>query len=404
MISPIQTQPEVNFQPQSDSPRQLEPRPELVLEPQVSSQPRVATRARRPQFFPTVYPSLQLSAKFRSTPEDFVVHENLGFSPSNNGEHCLIHIEKIGQNTHWVAEQLALLLKLDSKAVGYCGRKDRHAVTRQWLSIYDPHRNIDLSDELGNNLGIDGVKLLETTRHSHKLRPGDHQSNHFYIRLRDVKRRNHSATEDGLEGDSTSSAEGIGELLEDSQKPNIINAIKQRLTSGIPNYFGPQRFGRGGNNLLAAANWFEGKQPPPRKQKSMVMSAARSYLFNKVLAARIQQNCWASAIDGDVLTNACPSAPLWGRGRLTTQNQALELETTALEGLNDWCHGLEHCGLKQERRATVLHPTQVSVNYDNDDLVIAFDLISGAFATSVLAEVCTLEVAHCVPIETSLKS
>ncbi|MFT7490513.1 MAG: tRNA pseudouridine13 synthase [Pseudohongiellaceae bacterium] len=404
MTSPIQMQPEVNSRPQADSLGQLEARSQLDREPQVGSQSQVVTRARRPQYFPTVYPSLELSAKFRSAPEDFVVHENLGFSPSNNGEHCLIHIEKIGQNTHWVAEQLALLLKLDSKAVGYCGRKDRHAVTRQWLSIYDPHRNIDFSDELGSNIGIDGVKLLETTRHSHKLRPGDHQSNHFYIRLRDVKRLNHSATEDGLVDDSTNGTEGIGELLEDSQKPNIINAIKQRFKSGIPNYFGPQRFGRGGNNLLAAGNWFEGKQPPPRKQKSMVMSAARSYLFNKVLAVRIQQNCWASAIDGDVLIDAYPTAPLWGRGRLTTQVQALELETTALEGLNDWCHGLEHCGLKQERRATVLHPTQVSVTYDDDDLVIAFDLISGAFATSVLAEVCTLEVAHGVSIEASLKS
>ncbi len=106
-----------------------------------------------------------------------MVHENLGFSPSNDGEHCLIHIEKIGQNTHWVAEQLALLLKLDSKAIGYCGRKDRHAVTRQWLSIYDPHRLIDFTDKLSNNIGIEGLQLLETTRTCPNLGPSLHQRN-----------------------------------------------------------------------------------------------------------------------------------------------------------------------------------------------------------------------------------
>ena len=127
-------------------------------------------------------------------------------------------------------------------------------------------------------------------------------------------------------------------------------------------------------------------------------------LCNEGRAGRMRRNCWASAIDGDVLINDCPSAPLWGRGRLTSQAQALDLETAALEGLSDWCHGLEHCGLKQERRATVLHPTNCSVEYDKDDLVIAFDLISGAFATSVLAEICALEVVHSPTIGTPIKS
>jgi tRNA pseudouridine13 synthase len=407
MTSPVQANSQVNPQLQADSQLRSDPQTKAVV------------RTRLSQDFPTVYPSLKLSAKFRSAPEDFIVYENLGFSPSNDGEHCLIHIEKIGQNTHWVAEQLALLLKLDNKAIGYCGRKDRHAVTRQWLSIYDPHRNIDFTEKLSNNIGIEGVQLLETTRHSHKLRPGDHQSNHFCIRLRDLRQFSHNDIESHIENDlvndpksntnsdlklGVNNAKGIGELLVDSQKPRIVNEIKQRFASGIPNYFGPQRFGRGGNNLLAAANWFEGRQPPPRKQKSIIMSAARSYLFNKVLAARVQQSCWASGIDGDVLINDCPSAPLWGRGRLTSRAQALDLETIALEGLSDWCHGLEHCGLKQERRATVVHPTNFSVDYDNDDLVVEFDLISGAFATSILAEICALEVVHSPTIDTPKKS
>lgn len=332
--------------------------------------------------FPTVYPSLNIEGSFRSTPEDFIVNEHLGFTPSGDGEHVLIHIEKIGQNTHWVAEQLALLLDLDKKAVGYCGRKDRHAVTRQWLSIYDPHRRVDFASHTAgepNQIDIEGVSLLETTRHSHKLRPGDHQSNQFLIRLRNLK-----------EIGSTGEQNIDGQSLNDDKKQHLVKDIKQRLLIGVPNYFGPQRFGRDGNNLLSAANWFEKQKLPPRKQKSMVMSAARSYLFNTVLAARIGENCWAQAIDGDVLMEGVPTAPLWGRGRLTSKDQALLLEETALAELHSWCHGLEHCGLAQERRPTVLTPSHVDVTFDKNDLVLTFELVAGAFATSVLAEVANL--------------
>jgi len=332
--------------------------------------------------FPAVYPSLNIKGSFRSIPEDFIVNEHLGFEPSGEGEHVLIHIEKIGQNTHWVAEQLALLLDLDKKAVGYCGRKDRHAVTRQWLSVYDPHRRVDfMSKPSGepNKIDIEGVTLLETTRHSHKLRPGDHQSNQFLIRLRNIRAI-----------DSTPEQAIDENYLNDDKKQQLVNEIEQRLLVGIPNYFGPQRFGRDGNNLLSAANWFEKRKLPPRKQKSMVMSAARSYLFNTVLAARIGKNCWAQAIDGDVLIDSAPTAPLWGRGRLTSKGQALLLEEAALTELHSWCHGLEHCGLAQERRPTVLTPSNAGVSFDKNDLVLAFELVAGAFATSVLAEMADL--------------
>ncbi len=341
--------------------------------------------------FPTAYPSLDLIGDFRTLPEDFIVNEHLGFEPNGDGEHVLICIEKIGQNTHWVAEQLALLLDLDKKAIGYCGRKDRHAITQQWLSIYDPHRRVDFSSESASSsykpIDIEGVTVLKATRHSHKLRPGDHQSNRFCIRLRNVRQT-------GIENVH---GEGDGLLLKESQKPQLIDEIKQRLSAGVPNYFGAQRFGRDGNNLTSAASWFEKKQMPPRRQKSMVMSAARSYVFNTVLAARVKQGCWAHAIEGDVMIGNIPTAPLWGRGRLATSEQALLLEETALSGLTSWCHGLEHCGLNQERRPMVLVPTNgeftSSVEFDENDLVLKFELTSGAFATAVLAEIAILRAS-----------
>ncbi len=320
--------------------------------------------------FPLAYPSLHVSGVFRSCPEDFIVYENLGFTPTGDGEHCLLHIEKVGQNTHWVAQQIEIALGLDRKSVGYCGRKDRHAVTRQWLSIYDPKRKVDI-----DQIAIEGVTVLTNTRHSQKLRPGDHESNRFTIRLRDLR----------LDGnDDIDIAEGK------EQQISLVNEIKERLEKGIPNYFGPQRFGRDGNNLLAANAWLTEGKSPSRQQRSMVMSAARSYLFNTILAARVSQNNWSLPIEGDVLINGVPTAALWGRGRLSSQDNALDVETAALESLSSWCNGLEHCGLKQERRPTVLFPKDVSVMLESNNLVLSFELVSGAFATSVLAEVATL--------------
>ncbi len=320
--------------------------------------------------FPLAYPPLHLSGVFRSCPEDFIVYENLGFTPSGEGEHYLLHIEKVGQNTHWVAQQIEIALGLDRKSVGYCGRKDRHAVTRQWLSIYDPKRKVDV-----DQIAIEGVTVLGHTRHSQKLRPGDHESNHFTVRLRDL------CLDDNSDIDIVENKE---------QQIFLINEIKERLEKGIPNYFGPQRFGRAGNNLLAANAWLTEGKSPSRQQRSMVMSAARSYLFNTILAARISQNNWSLPIEGDVLIDGVPTAALWGRGRLQSQSKALYIEETALKDLSCWCHGLEHCGLKQERRPTVLFPKGINVMFEGDDLVLSFELVAGAFATSVLAEIATL--------------
>lgn len=317
--------------------------------------------------FPRAYPSLHLSGAFRSCPEDFIVHEHLGFAPTDEGEHCLLHIEKIGQNTHWVAQQVEINLGLEKKSVGYCGRKDRHAVTRQWLSIYDPKREVDI-----NKITIDGVKILEHTRHNRKLRPGDHQANHFVIRLRE------------LVDTSTN------KLVDKIKHKDLAELIRQRLEKGLPNYFGPQRFGNNGNNLIAAESWFTQGRAPTRQQRSMVMSAARSYLFNRILAKRIAENTWSTMITGDVLVNDRPTAALWGRGRLASQAEALAIENLALEPLSEWCHGLEHCGLKQERRQLLLRPGNVSINFDDNDLVLSFALEAGSFATSVLAEVAVL--------------
>ncbi|MEZ5435306.1 MAG: tRNA pseudouridine(13) synthase TruD [Pseudomonadales bacterium] len=124
--------------------------------------------------FPFAYQPLDVSAVFRQTPDDFFVDEQLGFALSGQGEHLCLHIEKTNQNTVFVAKQLAEWAGIKQMDVGYCGLKDRHAVTRQWFSLYLGKREVDISA-----LQIAGCTVLAVSKHDCKLRRGMHAGNAF---------------------------------------------------------------------------------------------------------------------------------------------------------------------------------------------------------------------------------
>jgi tRNA pseudouridine13 synthase len=293
-------------------------------------------------------------------PEDFQVDENLGFSPLGEGEHVYLHIWKRGENTAWVAEKIAELAQVQVMDVGYCGRKDRHAVTTQWFSIYLPKKEMEPDWSMLNS---DSIKILSQSRHSHKLRRGDHETNSFIIRLRN---------------------------------PNAVNKLsfEQRMSKvleqGVPNYYGEQRFGRGGNNLAEAhAILVEGKRIRDKQKRGLMLSAARSYLFNQVLSARVSANNWQQLIEGE--PEVYPTAPLWGRGRSSSNNECLQLEMQTLEAWSEWRNGLEHSGLSQERRALILKPAFASWRWIDQDIAVSFTLGSGEFATTILRELTILQ-------------
>ncbi len=173
-------------------------------------------------------------------------------------------------------------------------------------------------------------------------------------------------------------AEGIGQRL-------------QRIAEqGIPNYFGEQRFGRQGNNLLVAAKWFEeGISPPQRGPRGIITSAARSHLFNLVLAARVERGTWLRCLPGDLGTE--PSGPLWGRGRPLVTAETLALEDACLEPFAAWRNGLEHSGLQQERRELIARPQDLRWVIEADQLKLEFALLPGQFATALLREICQLQ-------------
>ncbi len=312
--------------------------------------------------FPYAYGQPDVTAAFRVEPEDFQVDENLGFAPIGEGEHVYLHVWKRGENTAWVAEKIAELAQVQVMDVGYCGRKDRHAVTTQWFSIYLPKTKLEPD---WSGLNSESIKILSISRHQHKLRRGDHETNRFIIRLRDLVVADKSAFE---------------------QK------IAKVLVQGVPNYYGEQRFGRNGNNLPEAqAILVEGKRIRDKQKRGLILSAARSYLFNQVLSARVLANNWCCLLQGE--PEAYPTAPLWGRGRSAASDEALQVESLAMESWCEWRDGLEHVGLSQERRALVLKPEATSWRWIDRDIEVSFSLGSGEFATTILRELAILQSA-----------
>lgn len=329
---------------------------------------------------PLAFGAPLLTASIRSAPEDFQVDELPAFEATGEGEHLLLDIRKRGANTVAVAKQLAQWAGLPEMAVSYAGQKDRHAVTTQRFSVHLPKR---VAPDLAA-LASDDVQVLASTWHNRKLQRGALAGNRFKLVLRD------------LQGDAA--------------------AIDERLrliaARGLPNWFGEQRFGRDGGNVPAALQMFAGRRVR-KDQRSMLLSAARSALFNRVLAARVEQGNWDTPLDGevwmldgsrsvfgpepmsDVLAERLarfdihPSAPLWGVGELRSTDAARALEEQALSDDQALAlrAGLEEAGLKQERRALRLRPALMQHQWlAADVLELSFALPPGCYATAVLHE------------------
>lgn len=308
--------------------------------------------------WPNAYPTSGACATLKLLNEDFIVTELPLQLPSGEGEHIWLDIEKNGANTAFVAQQLAEAASVQERDVGYAGLKDRYAITRQWFSIYLPKGETpDLTQ-----LQHPEFKVLSQRRHVKKLRPGDLHGNRFRIVLRDVT------------GDR-----------------DAIEANLQAIAShGVPNYFGAQRFGHDGGNVeqgrAMLAREIRVRNP---KKKGIYLSAVRSFVFNEVLALRIQQGLWGRTLPGDVMDDAGrPTGPLWGRGRVITTDQAQALENGVAERHATLCDGMEHAGLDQERRALVASPVEMSWEWPQaNQLVLTFSLPAGNYATSVLNEI-----------------
>ena len=319
------------------------------------------------------------SADFKCSPEDFRVDEELGFDLTGSGEHVCLQVIKKGENTQFIAKQIAKIAGTQLRNVSYPGLKDRNAVTSQWFSVPVPmKKEVDFSQ-----LNSDTVKVVQQLRHNRKLRTGCHTANRFTITL-----RNCSHIEDIL---------------------TRINAVRQ----GVPNYFGAQRFGHNGHNLELAQQLFDGKEIHDRRLRGIDISSARSYIFNQIVSKRIVQYGIAKTMTEEVfLLNGSNaffkekisletvnrlasgdihlSAPMVGKG----EQGVTEQEQDWLAPFSEWCENLAQLGLKGERRNMRLYPNNFEVYHvDKSMIEFSFSLPKGSFATAVLRE-----LANCLDI------
>ena len=329
---------------------------------------------------PRAYAELPIVGYIRSLPEDFIVDEELSFSPTGEGEHVFLQIRKTGKNTEDIARILARHAGVTRKSVSYAGLKDRNAVTSQFFSIHLPGQQ----DPDWQQLVDSSFELVSVNRHQKKLRRGAINRNSFRIRIR------------RFSGDS-----GIAE-----------QRLQQITQQGVPNYFTAQRFGHNANNLLYADQMLKkGKRVNDRFKRNIYYSAARSWLFNLVVAERIRQRTWDKAITGDSMmlsgSRSCftveavdeettrrvnefdinPTAPLCGRGEPMVSAEAAEIEVAVLDDWQGWIKGLEKARMDAARRAMRVGVPDLTWQWDGDDqLVLAFSLPPGSYATAVLRE------------------
>jgi tRNA pseudouridine13 synthase len=318
--------------------------------------------------------------RIRAVPEDFIVREWLGFEADGDGEHWLLTVRKRGANTHWVAAQLARHAHIHPRDVGFAGLKDRNAVTEQSYTLpARPALTLDWMTVAG-----EGYEVVRAVRHRRKLKRGALRANDFEIVVRDFS------------GDRAALAQRLAAIA----------------AQGVPNYFGPQRFGNDAGNVTRAQQWFGGDiQLNDRLERGFALSAARAAIFNAVLAQRVRQESWnrlragdvanldgtnsiflADIVDGE-LTERCgrldihPTGPLWGRGPLKPLNEIAALEQDIAAKYDVLSTGLARGSLDQERRSLRMRVSQLNWTMDGDELRLKFRLPRGTFATAVLHEV-----------------
>jgi len=331
----------------------------------------------------------EVSGTLRASPEDFQVWELPLIEPQGSGSHLWLEIRKRDANTAWVAGQLASAAGVPPRDVGYAGMKDRRAVTTQWFSVGLQ----EAADADWSAWEIPGVTILRAGHHGRKLQRGALRGNRFLITLRMLRGRL-----DGLAG-----------------------RIEEVGRAGVPNYFGPQRFGHGGANVERAVRWLERGGRIRRSERSIHLSAVRSYLFNEVLAERVRQANWNHLIDGDVaqldgsrstfcadtldaeLEGRCadfdihPTGPLPGRSRgrpgQSVSGTAAALEESVLAPYGDVVAALQRANVDADRRSLRVLPTGLDWRIDGADLQLEFALPPGAYATGVLRELVLTEAA-----------
>jgi len=335
----------------------------------------------------------------RSEPEDFDVEEIPAYTPEGEGDHLFLWVEKRAFPTEAVGRELAKSLRVSVSEIGFAGLKDTVAVTRQFVSV--PRQ---AADDAGwnwrsspNALGGDRFRILSVTPHGNKLRTGHLRGNRFRIVLRPEK------------------------SWSDEEIQIAREAVAQVMKIGLPNYYGEQRFGRGGSTvdlglelLRSQKNASDERRPSrrvSRNLKRLALSAVQSAVFNLVVSDRLERGDLVRAQIGDVFQvcasggpflvadpeveqprldrrEVVPAGPMFGKKMKPSAGVVRDLELSALErmGLDESSFDIPGKLLLGTRRPMLVWPSP-EVHGDAEGIVLTFDLPKGSYATVLLREI-----------------
>jgi len=343
---------------------------------------------------PLIHPPLVTAAlagvggRIKAEPEDFEVEEIPAYAPSGQGDFLYLWIEKRDMGAEYFLRQVARRLDIAVGEVGSAGLKDRRAVTRQMISV-----PATVQGRLAALEG-DGIRVLNTNRHTNKLRPGHLHGNRFRVLIRDAR-----------------------------NDPAALDAILDPLRhQGLPNFYGPQRFGKDGESLLLGMALLRGEKTgrPVRSPflRKLVLSAAQSGLFNHYLARRLENGLLRTVLLGDVMAKvpaggmfvaadvACEqerfdrretvtAGPIFGRKTFAAGHDAAqrEAETQAAFGLSVASFGGFGKLVQGTRRHNLVYVDDLSAMWEPAGLRLTFTLPAGSYATVLLREIMKTEIA-----------
>jgi tRNA pseudouridine13 synthase len=327
-----------------------------------------------------------IGGRIKTLPEDFEVEEVPAYEPSGSGEYLYLWIEKRGLGAEFFVRQVARRLGISVGEVGTAGLKDRRAVARQMVSVPDvgPERLAQLEG--------DGIRLLQVSRHGNKLKPGHLRGNRFRILVRDV----------------------VPEASE--RLPPLLDLLRQH---GLPNYYGPQRFGRDGETLQLGLALLRDSGPSTgRRQKirspflrKLALSAAQSALFNHYLGRRLADGLLRQVLAGDVMAKrpfgglfvvkdlpreqarfdareTVHTGPIFGRKTFAAAEDAAAREAAALADAELTPAAFTSFGklLQGTRRLNLVYLEDLNAAIEPDGIRLTFTLPAGSYATVLLQE------------------
>jgi tRNA pseudouridine13 synthase len=320
-----------------------------------------------------------IGGHIKSQPEDFVVEEIPAYEPSGAGDHLYLWVQKRGMGAEYFVRQLARRLDIPPGEVGTAGLKDRHAVTRQWVSVPASceARLADIND--------DDLRVLKTSRHTNKLKPGHLRGNRFDILVR------------GVDADA------------EARLPALLDLIRRH---GMPNFYGSQRFGKDGETFTTGMDLLAGggRRLSPFLRK-LALSAVQSALFNRYLTQRMNDGLMMLVLSGDVMAKwpfggmfvaedlpreqqrleskeTVPAGPMFGKKLFPSRAEAAQRESAVLAESGLKVESFAGFGklLSGTRRHNYVWVDDLSASVEPEAVRLSFSLPSGSYATVLIRE------------------